>query len=389
MQRFIPLFLLSLGLVTDFALADSNIESQRASARALIPINSGASNQAPYAVAYFPDGKHYLIATPYAGVDIFNTETAARVTEEPIEPLFAGNPPGDPSSHIKPRLVNAGIIDDNTYYYAAEDIRTKPNDIRVNIQQIAPPKRLHSHRTEYLRTDYLNSSLRVNHTYINYPGSLVNWHTGQEYSVKTFSPAGFDHALTDSGKVFSRSRLGNWAMLYDPLSDSRIEWGMDMIPGETALTRDSRHLVVQDPDGACRVWPLPELKPVQHCGRAPWFASAGTVALVTDPAGDHFAAAWRKRVQVYQVEPYQRTFELEMNNNVLAIALSANGRLAISSQQDAVEVWDIPSRKLLGRIATDTFPRLLAISPSGDEILVDDKTLLRLRVPEPEARAPD
>lgn len=384
MQRLIPPFLLFLGLTTDFSWADGNIESQRTSARAMIPISSGTSSQAIYAVAYFPNGKHYLIATPYAGVDIFDTETASRVTEEPIQPLFARNAPSVPGAHIKPRLVDAGIIDENTYYYAAEDIRTSPNDIRVNIQQIAPPKRLHSHRANYLRTDYLNSSLRVNHTYINYPGNLVNWHTGQKYPVKTFSPAGFDHALTDSGKVFSRSRLDNWAMLYDPLSDDSIEWGMDMIPAGIALTRDSRHLVVQDSDGACQVWPLPGLKPVQHCGRAPWFASDGTVALVTDPDGNHFAAAWRKRVHVYQVEPYQRTFELEMNNNVLAMALSANGRLAISSQQDAVEVWDIPSKKLLGRITTNTFPRLLAISPAGDEILLVGKTLQRLRVPEPE-----
>lgn len=381
MQRFIPLLLLPLALATGLVQANSDIESQRTSAKALIPINSGISNQTAHGVAYFPDGKHYLIAA-YADVSIFSTESAAIIAKETIEPVFAGNSPSDPNSTFGPYLVYTGIIDNNTYYYAAEDPRTRPYDIRVNIQQITPPKRLHSHRTDYLKS---TNSLRVNHTYINYPGNLINWHTGQEYPVKTFSPAGFDHALTDSGKVFSRSRLGNWAMLYDPLSDSRIEWGMDMIPGGTALTRDSRHLVVQDPDGACRVWPLPELKPVQRCGHAPWFASAGTVALVTDPAGDHFAAAWRKRVQVYQVEPYQRTFELEMNNNVLAMALSANGRLAISSQQDAVEVWDIPSRKLLGRIATDTYPRLLAISPSGDEILVDDKTLLRLRVPEPDA----
>ncbi|MDH0893624.1 MULTISPECIES: hypothetical protein [unclassified Pseudomonas] len=384
MLRLIPLSLLAFGLVTNHALGDDDIESQRASAKPLIPISSGSTSQAPKTMAYTPDGEHYLIGDLYAGVDIFQVKTAALVTKEPIESLFIGNPTGDPKSSTIPHLWYAGIIDDNTYYYAAGDMRNKPHDFRVNIQQINPPKRLHTHRPPGLSD---TRPVRANRTYINYPDTLVNWHTGQEYPVRTFSPAGFDYALTDSGKIFSRSYPSNWAMLYDPLSDNSIQWKLGISPGEIVLTRGSRHVVAQDSDGACRVWPLPELKPVQHCGRAPWFASDGNVELVTDPAGDHFAAAWRKRVQVYQVEPYQRTFELEMNNNVLAMALSANGRLAISSQQDAVEVWDIPSRKLLGRIATDTFPRLLAISPSGDEILVHDRTLLRLRVPEPDAHA--
>ena len=387
MLRLICLFLLAFGLATNNALGDGDIKSQRASAKPLIPINSGSTSKALKTVAYTPDGKHYLIGDLFAGIGIFSTAQATLVTEEPIKTLFAGNPPGDPEyAATAQSLWYAGIIDSNTYYYAAGDMGIRPHDFRVNIQQINPPKRLHTHRPPGLSD---TRPVRANRTYINYPDTLVNWHTGQEYPVRTFSPVGFDYALTDSGKIFSRSYPSDWAMLYDPLSDSSIQWKLGIPPGKAVLTRDSRYVAVQSTDGACRVWPLPELKPMQRCGRAPWFASAGTVALVTDPAGDHFAAAWRKRVQVYQVEPYRRTFELEMNNNVLAMALSANGRLAISSQQDAVEVWDIPSRKLLGRIATDTFPRLLAISPSGDEILVHDRTLLRLRVPEPDARAPN
>lgn len=381
MQRLHLLFLLALGLETSIAHASRDVESQRASARPLIPINTGIASQSIYALAYFPDGKHYLIGDLYAGVSIFQVKAAALVTKDPIESLFAGSQTGDPKSSTTPHLWYAGVIDDNTYYYAAGDMRNKPHDFRVNIQQINPPKRLHAHRPPDLRD---TRPVRVNRTYINYPDNLINWHTGQEYPVRTFSPAGFDHALTGSGKVFSSSYPGNWAMLYDPFSDSSIQWKLGISPGDAALTGDSRNVVVQAPDGACRVWPMPELKPVRDCGRAPWFASSGSTALVTDTSGDNFATAWRKRVHVYQVEPYQRTFELEMNNDVLAMALSANGRLAISSQQDAVEVWDVPSKKLLGRITTDTFPRLLAISPAGDEILLVGKTLQRLRVPEPE-----
>lgn len=261
----------------------------------------------------------------------------------------------------------SGFIDSNIFYWGYTDYI----DTFVEIWRISPGEKIFSHKFEGGRAN----PLVANDGYVAYPDKVISWRNGSSTMSALHAHPGEvgGYVLTDSGRVFSRNLLGETLLLHDPKTNQRWYWSAGIMPFDAALTRSERYAIAIDDTGACKVWRMPEIEPLDRCGWGAPFTQKQT-RLVVAPHAERFAVSVEDQVRVYSLEPYSLINEFHLPATADALALTDEGRLAVADSQGRLSVWDSTTGAALGhaepgRVRELTFQaevRLLAIASKGE-----------------------
>ncbi|MET1077903.1 MAG: WD40 repeat domain-containing protein [Pseudomonas sp.] len=348
---------------------DITYEAQRATAPQLKkhfpnPIEVGVG-----VVGYSPDGRYFFNADPGNKVVVYSSDNQGpTVVLDFPWPLSLSQKKG------------AGFLDSSIFYYASQRRARGQTIYGVKVWSL-------DSNTEIFSYDFSEShgedSIVAKGDFVAYDNEMVNWRTGNKYKVRiAHSAMPLDYALTASGKVLSANYYNDDILLHDPQTDTALQWDSGLSNFRSAITQGEGYVIAQANDGGCRVWPVPALKPVQSCGSGGW--SDDHYALIAPhPTDDSFAVSAGGRVEVYRLveDRFQRVFSRTLANEVTALSLSADYRVAIGDNTSHLEVWDSVQGTLLAQTDLNLSfgSELLRFSPSGKQLLYGEGHL-RLHV---------
>lgn len=158
--------------------------------------------------------------------------------------------------------------------------------------------------------------------------------------------------ITPQGWIVDSGHLGE-VLRIDSKTGKSDAWHSGFKYVSAFPTTSDRFVIAASDGGRCTSWRMPEKKPVGECDRRASHRNHDTVsAYAVHPIQERFAVAWRMRVQVYDVEPWKKIADLEMDKDVVLIAFhSTNKLITVSSGnfgEDAkVQVWGLDSQRLL------------------------------------------
>ena len=275
-----------------------------------------------------------------------------------------------------------GYIDNNTWYFAAEDWGGR-NPVIAHIRTIQPSKEIATYSFEMNGGDVLIA----NKNHIGYGEEMVNWHDGRHYRVKTIHPV-CEYVMTRGSRVFTTSFV--WVSGYT-LIDDPVNGKTELLEEEIKISPDERHAIVLRWK-QCRLLQFPENKEIGTCGRIPFFSKRGRHWFGFSPGGNLLVSWIDGKARVYQVEPFQLKSEFDMSGEASprALTISDSGWIAAVIQKEydhenaRLRAWDGLTGKLVGQYRTTA--EALAIQPNGNKLVAVNKRIMVFELPQRDAQ---
>ncbi|MDR0563403.1 MAG: WD40 repeat domain-containing protein [Azoarcus sp.] len=262
-------------------------------------------------------------------------------------------------------IRSAGYIDANTWYYIEEifssygdmpagiepSCGSKCRAVIVHIKALHPPKEIYTRAFDAklgFRNDYMDVA-NSRYVFFGMGDPVLDWRTNEirHYPIGMgfpYLPPELSLKLTQKGQILISSQ--EKTLLGEPFKKEEAE--ILEIGGE--LTPDERHMVALKDNGECIVWQFEERREIGRCGTGRLFGlgiKEKHLALSRD--GKTFATSVNQKIRVYSIEPFRLLMEITAPQNVITLALSGDGRIAGGFEDGRIQVWEVPTGKIIGQ----------------------------------------